>query len=166
VLALDAGRSEAHRWLGRIALARGELEAACAHLAQAAQPTAFALAETRADLGSCLVQRGSFRQALPHLKVAAAHGAPPERVEGALALARVGAGRRGFDSLAGAELPSSGLRARYAELLLAAGRQEEAAAQMRRALGQALREPLGDARRAELRERLGEIERAAGAPAS
>jgi Tfp pilus assembly protein PilF len=167
VLDLAPGRSEPHRWLGQIALARGELDAACAHLAQAVSTSiGFALGDTRADLGSCLVQRGRYREALPHLEFAAAHGGAPERVDGALALARAGSGLGGLEGVTEAQLSSSGLRASYAELLLAAGQREEAAAQMRRALGQAAREPLGTGRRAELRQRLGEIERAAAGEAS
>jgi tetratricopeptide (TPR) repeat protein len=157
-LELDPTDYDANRWLGMIELRRSEFEAACEHLGRAARARyGFKMTDVRGALGICLSELGRFEDALPHLEFASAYEAQPEILPPYLALARVAGGRADLQSLAGVELPTAGSRRSYAELLLEAGRTEEAIAQLEKALILAARARLPESKRRALRERLWEV---------
>jgi tetratricopeptide (TPR) repeat protein len=157
-LELDPNDYEANRWLGLIELGRSEFEAACEHLGRAARAHyGFKMTEVRGVLVICLVELGRFGEALPHLEFASAYQAYPEILPPYLALARVARGRADLQSLTDVELPTAGSRHRYAELLLEAGRTQEAIAQLEKALILAARARLPEPTRRALRERLWEV---------
>jgi len=157
-LELDPNDYQANRWLGLIELKRSRFEAACEHLGRAARAQyGFKMTEVRGALGMCLVELGRFEQALPHLEFANEYEAHPEALPAYLALARVASGHADLQSLDGVELPTAGSSRRYAELLLAAGRTEEAIAQLEKALILAARARLPEPERRALRERLWQL---------
>jgi tetratricopeptide (TPR) repeat protein len=154
-LELDPNDYEANHWLGMIELRSSRFEAACEHLGRAAQAHyGFGMTEVRGALGICLVELGHFEHALPHLEFANTYGAYPQILPLYLALARVANKRADLQSLTGVEFPTAGSRSSYAELLLEAGRTEEAIAQLEKALILAAKARLPEPSRRALRERL------------
>jgi Flp pilus assembly protein TadD len=154
-LELDPNDYEANHWLGMIELRSSRFEAACEHLGRAAQAHyGFGMTEVRGALGICLVELGHFEHALPHLEFANTYGAYPQILPLYLALARVANKRADLQSLTGVEFPTAGSRSSYAELLLEAGRTEEAIAQLEKALILAAKARLPEPRQRALRERL------------
>jgi len=157
-LELDPNDYEANHWLGMIELRSSRFESACEHLGRAARAHyGFGMTEVRGALGICLVELGRFDHALPHLEFANTYGSYPEILPLYVALARVANERADLQSLTGVEFPTAGSRSGYAELLLEAGRTEEAIAQLEKALLLAARARLPEPRRRELRERLWEL---------